>query len=276
MIDKIKIKYYMPKILTAVSIGGVFVTAALSARAAFKYEEATQEPCDKKKEALKAAVPPLVSASVTVGAMALSKQIDAKTIAGLSAAYAALSAKEYNEIHTIKDSLEPEEYKKIAPKIDIPQNASVAIVDDDGKIFVEPTSGLLIKIEESHVMEAFYKLNRNFQLRGGLASLYELLRMMGVKRRDIKRFGLEWTEFIGWGDICCNDGFAWIDFFTDEYRPDGYFEICYPCPPVAICNDPPVNVLDICHFDREDVKDVTLSRDDLKMIKDEIRDGEVA
>lgn len=265
-INKYKIRQKLPSILTLVSCAGVAATGILSAKAMYDYisDNRAKEGEIDLERAVKVAIPPVAVGAATIGSFILCREIDKKTIAALSMATATM----------IEHSKECPK-KRIEQKLKDP--ADTCVVDEDGELYFEEVSGLLIKARPSTIQEAKYKLNRNYQLRGGLASLYEFLRMIGVKKKDIRKYDAQWTEYVGWypetPDL--GDELYWIDIYE---AVDGRVKLLgFHVAPMPICYDAPRYVMDICRCDEEDLEGLYLDRGEnvTDQIAKEIRDEEI-
>lgn len=283
MINRYTIMRYGPTIGTIAACIGVVATGILSARAYKKYKEACEYPCDKRVEAVKAAIPPVIAGAATIGAFVLVRRADNKAIAALSASTAILSKQLADTNNAVRDIYGQEGYEKVCDQVHNHYDPDDAIILEDGEntnLYYEPNTELYFRASNETVRSAFERLNRNYQLRGGLASLYEWLRFLGIKKRDIKRKGLEWTEYIGFiTEVLDADGMCWIDDAQSKDYVDGrdVIHIDWMAPLYPICIDPPVKVHEICHTDADDVEDLYLgSRDDVsEQIRQEIQDDQI-
>ena len=235
-INRYSLRKAMPAILTGLACIGVVATGIMSARAGARVTKRfSEEVIPTKKEKVKiivkeAAIPTVIGAG-TIASFIFARQADKKVIAGLSAAVADLST---NVVDETSSQLYMDREGDIKPDV---------ILDDDGELYYEPTTDIFIKAKHETIMEAFYKVNRNYQLRGGVASLYELFRMMGITKKKINELGLQWSEYVGWhGGWAEQYGYNWVDFYTEGMEDDKgevFSEIILPFPPMPICVDPP-------------------------------------
>lgn len=273
-INRYKIRDAMPGILTTTACIGVVATGVSSAYAMKRYIEKMKEPCDPVMEAIKSAAVPTLIGVGTIASFIFVRKADKAVIAGLSAAAASLGAN-VNETTKQFAKVEPdaEKFNKRLSEMD-----PDIIIDEDGEIFLCDYLELYFKVKRESLDKALYKLNRNFQLRGGLASFYEYLRLLGVKRCDIRDYDIEWTKYVGWNfEWLCDSGIVWIDGYAGENGKDGHNIFGFEEPPMPICCDPPRFVMDLCNVDEEDLKTICLSEADdiLLEIEAEIMDKEV-
>lgn len=258
-LNQITIMKAMPTILTGISIVGVPLTGIFSARAMKKYLEATEEPSNNLVEAIKAGALPTAIGVGTILSFIFARKADKAAITGLSASMAVLSEELYATKKAIKDEYGEDALKKIEREIHEKQvnPDDILVVDEDGELFLEPVANIWLRIDPSTPTDARYRLNRNYTLRGGVCSLYEYYRLMGVRKDDIYDFGIDWIKYIGWHADCLNnDDVYWVDCFiypvTDD--PDGnYYVIDWGYFPIPICCDPPEYVMEMCHMYKDDL-----------------------
>lgn len=248
-INKYKLRQKLPGFLTFTACAGVIATGILSAKAMYDYirdNDADDGEIDVER-AVKVSILPAAVGAGTIASFIFARKIDKATIAALSTATASV-------INQSQTSIK----KQAAKKFKTPDNCCV--VDEDGELYFEPITGLLIKASPLHIKEGMYKLNRNYQLRGGLASLYEFFRLIGVKKKDIRDKDTMWSEYIGWTAEMskCDLDVCWIDIYTDKTN-DGNI-IAFHINPMPICYDVPRFVMDICHCDEEDLQELYLDR----------------
>lgn len=263
---------YGPTVGTVVASLGVIATGILSARAMYRYMRKLEEPCDVKVEALKEAALPAAVAAATISTFALVRTADKKVIAGLSAAVAAASSQVSDITNTVYEELPPEKAEELMAKVDakrgMADDKDVIVLDPDGALYFEPYTGIKIRAYSETIKDGFYKLNRNYQLRAGLASLYELFCMMGVKQKEISDRKLEWTKYIGWYCMWLSeDGFSFIDWHSAEEVSEDmngkYHAIVFDTPLMPICADPPDVVHMICHTEDKDLTELEYDKDDV-------------
>lgn len=253
IINKYKLREKLPGFLTLTACIGTIATGILSAKAMYDY---MHENKAKKGEidletAIKCAVLPTVVGAGTIASFIFARRADKATIAALSMA----AAKAMDGAKKIpKEVVE----KKAVDKIETPKDCCV--VDEDGEYYYEQNSDILIKAKPSTIQEGNYKLNRNYQIRG-IASLYEHLRLIGVKKADILDRKAEWTEVVGWNSARMDDqGLCWIDIFIeDTFRP-GVHIIHYQEYPMPIAYDVGREVMDRCCCDEDDLLGYDLDR----------------
>lgn len=277
-INRYQIKRALPTITTIGACVGVVATGVWSAKAMYDYMQGVDTSLEAK---LKAAVGPTLCGLVTMGLMAFTRTMDAKAIAGLAAAEA-VAAKQVSDLQcAIKEVVDEETLNKVNDKVAEYHEKDyghrfVAIVGENAvgaEIYYDPNIDLYFRATNEIVRSAFERLNRNYQLRGGLASCYEWLRFLGITKAQIDEFGLDWTEWVGWHrKFMDENGFSWID--DVQTREDQCIVIDWMFPFMPITSDPPKYIHDKCHTDEADTEDLD-TNDILDMIKVEIHDNDV-
>ena len=246
-LNKTTIRKAAPGILTAIACIGVIASDILSARAALRVQKELHEnPPKTKKEAVKVvakeSIAPVAASTVSIASFIFARQIDKKVVLGLSAAVAALS-------DTNRERQQNDYGKTWEPDFGVDVE-----MDPDGEVFYISDADIWVRATPLRMEQAKNKLNKNYQLRGGLASLYEYLRMIGIPKKRIRELGLDWTEFTGWsGAWEFVQGYSWVDVW--EMERDGFIDVYMPFPPMPICSDPPKYVRDISGYEAEDLKD---------------------
>ena len=259
-INRYKIRDAMPTILTATACIGVVATGVSSAMAMKQYIKKTEEPCDYIKEAIKSAAIPTLIGAGTIASFIFARKADKAVIAGLSAAVASLSSRGSSKKALVEHTSE---------KLD---NMAVDIVvDEDGDVFINEYLNCSFRVKKDTLEKALYSINRNYQLRGGIASVYEYLRLMGVKKTDIYDQFLEWTKYVGWNYEYYGDFSSWIDGYVSEKD----HEFGFQDTPMPIVADVPKKVMNICHVDEQDLETLELYQSDdiLPEIESNIRDA---
>lgn len=286
-INRYTIKYYAPTILSALGYIGIAVTGILSFRAKGKYEEYQEkDPFDKTKNVVKAALPPVIAGAATTACFAISRNMDRKTIAALGASTAALSAQIAEMKKVMEEKLTEEQYNDIYDEYvnSVSDPERTIVIDPDGILYFEEYSNIYFRAKESTVLVALLHINHNYQVRGGIASLYEFFRVLGVTKADIKRFDLGWTEYIGWHANLLNgmyNQFTIEHIFVDEDKyveGESFVTLEWDVPLTPICEDPPSIVSAITGMTRDDINsygELMYTREDVKCIKQDILDSEV-
>lgn len=246
-----------PAIFTVLSGVGLIATAISSGYAAIKLKEDLKQfdgdvavkTSDVLKVVAKDVAIPVACAAGTYGCFLAARSFDKKTIAALSAGLGTALPR-ITSTDEDGNPLIKRKGSNIKPDV---------IIDENGKLFLEPIADVMIKMSDTTFLLAREAVNRNYQLRGGVASLYEFYRLIGVKKKDIKRLGIDWIKYIGWSyEWVVADGYAWIDMHTssmNESMPEyDYNYICYNPGLMPICVNPPRVVKDLCHCEVEDIK----------------------
>lgn len=241
-------------LLTGLSFIGVVATGITSGYAGIKLkedlaqfdDEVSVSTADILEVVVKDLAIPITCGTATIGCFAAARYVDKKTILGLSAAVASMSPKLY--------SLDNKGIVTKKPKTNVKADI---VIDPDGGLYLEPITDVMIQMTPETFKDAREKTNRNFQLRGGVASLYEFFRMLGVKKKDIKRLGIDWIKYIGWSlEWMDPDGYRWIDMVVGPINETeyGYSYICFTPSLMPICVNPPRVVKDITHCEVEDIE----------------------
>lgn len=280
----VNLSRYGPSIGTGLACIGVVATGVLSARAMAKYIESDIYPGEERKEFLKCFALPIAVGMATIGTFCAVRYVDKKTIAGLGASVAALSTQLSQTKAAIEEEYGEEALRKVENRVNkmrMIDDDDVIILDPDGALYFEETTGIKFVAYSERVKEAAYKINRNYQIRGGFASLYEYLRMLGIKKKDISDRDLDWTKYIGWHAYwLIMDDMSWIDYisYKDNTIPgmEDYILLSFFTPLMPICTNPPDKVHMLCHTDEEDLSELELDKDDVDTeISMEIKDNYV-
>lgn len=297
-INRYQIKRALPTITTALACAGVVGTGVWSAKAMYDYMQGVDTSTGAK---IKAAAGPAGCALLTMVLMVLTRTMDAKAIAGLAAAEAAIAKQLSDTNRAIKDLYGEAGYHDISDKVAEYQDKDkgidsrrandveyldttgrLVVIDDtdDAVLYYEQNLEIYILAKPLTIANAFKSLNRNYQIRGGLASYYEWLRFLGVKKYDIKRLGLDWTEWVGWhAQFMMEDGQFYIDEVISDAKEDEngvlVHTIGWAAPFMPICADPPAYIHDMCKTDEQDTEYLD-DNDILNDIKAEIQDDAVA
>lgn len=241
-----------PAIFTVLSGVGLITTAVSSGYAALALKRDLEELKDdvavKKSDVVKTIAKdiaiPTACATATFGCFMAARECDKKTILALSAGLGTALPKLYPD----EDGKPVTKHLGVDPDI---------IIDPDGGLYLEPITDVMIQMTPETFKDAREKTNRNFQLRGGVASLYEFFRMLGVKKKDIKRLGIDWIKYIGWSlEWMDPDGYRWIDMVVAPINETeyGYSYIYFTPSLMPICVNPPRVVKDITHCEVEDIE----------------------
>lgn len=228
-----KVKQNSPTILTCIASVGVIAVAVLSAKAAPKAVKIVEEEkqkrgieCSSTKESIaynikfgwKPYIPVVVTAASTIVCIFSANSLSKKQQAALTSAYMMLesSYKEYR--NKVKDIYGEEADKEIINAI-----VKEKLVDtkwnsfnenDEKLLFFEPHHDSFFELTLADVQNAFYCVNRNFQLRG-FSTLNELYEFLGIEE-------IPSGDYIGWScDAYIEDGLApWIDFVLEDAELD--------------------------------------------------------
>lgn len=276
-INRYTLKKALPTITTAAACGGIFLTGFLAAKEMRDYMNGVDTSTASK---VKHALPPVLAGLGTMSLVIFTRCYDAKVIASFAAAETVF-AKQLNDTHhAIKELYGEEALYNVKNKVcdyqDVDCEKREITIEEgpDVQIYYEPNLDLYFKCTNETIRSAFERLNRNYQIRGGLASLYEWVRFLGITKDNIHALGLDWCEWVGWhGKFMCENGFSWIDDI--QHNEGECIVIDWMCPFMPISCDPPVYIHNMCHtdeFDTEDLDDNSI----LEEIRSEIQDEMVA
>lgn len=250
------LKKYSPTILTYVGIVGVVATAVATGKAVSKAEKVLGKEKEIKgqkltqKEAIKTAAPiyitPVLIGVSTIACILGANILNRRSQASLMSTYALLSTsyKEYKdklktlygeEVHKhVVESLAVEKAKGVQNNEGcLLHNHSLELECADAHetyLFYDEWSGRYFESTIENLMNAEYRINRNFVLRG-YAFLRELYDFLGLDETD---FG----NTAGWA--VCDDEVYWLDFYHRKVSLDDNLE-CYI---VECMYEPSVNFLD--------------------------------
>lgn len=234
-----KLKRASPTIFSAVSIAGVFVTSALSAKGALdlsKKDDRSAPPITRAKCFVTCFAPAVLTGAATSACIICSDRLNKKTQASLLSAYAVLrkSYEEYKE--AVKEELGEEAElsvrKNISKKsLQKDQPETPEWIDSSGAVlFYDEFSDRYFYRTMLEVLDAEYQLNRKFTL-FGYASLNDFYNLLGLKETEFGE-AVGWSVYLGSTDY----GYQWIDFehhLFEEDDPDApdYYLIHMPFPP---------------------------------------------
>lgn len=205
-------------IFTAISCVGVVATAALSFRAGLKYEKFLEG--DIKEKAL-IAVPPIVTGAVAIGASIAAHKVNAKAIAGLTAAVA-LGTDRLNALKdAVKEKCEDKEAGDILARAsEIENERHMEDLEEAPRLYRIDWTGKPIYFEAlpTTVLNALSQMNRelvDFHTGSGIASVEQFLDLVNHKELSAKKYGN-----IGWStDILELDwDMTWLDFYITKRK----------------------------------------------------------
>lgn len=272
---KIFNKANLPIVGTIASCVGVGLAMGFAAKAGWDCHKIYISGDGTKIDMAKKCIVPLIFGGGTIALIGVTTGHYRKTVAGLGTAVAALSSQVADINAATKEIVGEEKFNEIGEKVDTKRgikdwqdDSSVIVLDPDGALYFDQLTGLKVRAFSETILNGFYKLNRNYQLRGGYATVYELYRMWGVKKADIKRLGLEWTNYIGWHEYFLSmDGMSFIDWhpYEGEVMDTGehYHCINYDSYLTPVCMDPPEIVHSICHTDPEELEELLMEKEDV-------------
>lgn len=210
-------------ILSGVACIGVVATGILAGRSALKAEEVLKEKKPEGKwETFKAVapsyIPPIAVGAATIACIVLSHRLDAKTIAGLSAA-AAASEEGYRRFKgKVKDILGEEKVHEIEAEIAKEDWGAYPPLPTDGTgekaLYYDSFSKRYFRCTPDRLTEAIYHLNRNFQLRG-YSYLNEFYQFIGIEDCEV-------GDICGWSQEWFWEGGLqpWIDIWIQDKKAD--------------------------------------------------------
>ncbi len=239
------LKRHFPTILACVGAAGVVATAVLSAKAATKADELIKSDSKKnhdgdpyaytKTEAVKSAWKCYIP-TITVGTIAIvcifgSNVLNRRQQAALASAYTLVSAAYTDYRNKVKELYGEETHQKIMESIASEKAEKVYIsapsfandsyldfgdADGETRLFYDSFSNRYFESTIPRVLQAEYRLNRNFMFAGSssLNNFYEFL-------------GLETTDFgstVGWSTF--DDDIYWIDFNHSKIELEDGLECC--------------------------------------------------
>ena len=247
----------MPTILTVTACTCVVGTGVTAGIAGMQYQNDISEGEPKLRSFFKRFWLPAAFGAGAITSFCFARAADKAMIAGLSAGLSG----------TVSRLEAPE----------IPDDGTLplgtVILDEDGDLYYEKIGGLFIKMTETTYYCGIARINKNFTNRG-VCSLYELYRMFGITKRDIKENGLEWTKYVGWfwEDVMIDKEMIWLDSFVS--KEDGYKELVINDPMTPLTANVPTWIHDICGTDVDEV-DNKFGSDDrvVQEIACDIQDG---
>ncbi len=216
---RISIRKAGPLIATGLACAGVIVTALLAAKKAPEVQEAVEEarlerggslkPVEVVKAVAPSAWPVCAVAAGTIACIVGIQAMNQRQQASLVAMYgvAAKSLSKYDS--KIKELFGDDAPSKVKTAIaqDPANETHIANPVGDACLFYDMISGRYFTSTMLAVRDAEYHFNRNFILRGGIASLNELYDFLGLDQ-------VEEGDIAGWElcELADFYGYEWIDF----------------------------------------------------------------
>lgn len=217
-------------IFTVVSCVGVVATAALSFRAGLKYEKFLEGDV---KEKAKIAGPAVAAGVVAIGASVAAHKVNAKTIAGLTAAVA-LGTERLNALKdAVKEKCDDQNASDILTRAsEIETEKHIADSEEALRWYRLDWIGKPLYFEStpSAVLHGLNLMNKelaDFQVGGGVATIGYFLNLVGHSELSNKKL-----ENAGWSrDILDLDyDMNWVDFFVTKckkkHRGKEVWDIC--------------------------------------------------
>ena len=255
-LNMVKVKRYLPAVLTGISVLGVGVTAYTSYKAGrekFCIDNFGDDQDDdqKKKDTVKAFIPMAISSSVTIAAIIFNQRMNARQKAELTASVMCLTKvindyqmeihdrledKQANEIDKAVYDRNPQFLDKVEEVTNITFTDYGCLTCDSvdlgcggDQLFYDPYADRWFRSSLLAVTAAEYHLNRNFNLRG-YCTLEEFYGFLGLGMPDE-------FESIGWESmkVCDEQGSYWLDFghnyVTDRGNEEPFYELFYVFEP---------------------------------------------
>ena len=233
--SKIKMQKNAPVIFTGLTIAGVVVTAALSARAGWKAKEKLdhiEKVRDDKptkfqyaRVGVTCAIPPAIAMGTTIALAITNHRINQETQQNLIAGYILLDKtfREYRQ--RIRNEFGFEKEKEI---YDICSGKAEPVEQEEKPLFYDTYGKRFFNLSWEEIMDAEYQINRSFILRGhvSLNDFYSFLGLDWIVEGEDKG----WSEYIGETTY----GYRWIDFehrFTTTDDGLECYILDYPFPP---------------------------------------------
>lgn len=196
-----------PVLLTAIGVAGTVGTAILTHRAATKAERLIVDrgvpvvSGNYRKDTLrfvwKFYIPPVVSGTVTVGAVVLANRIGTKRAAALAAAYT-ISEKAYNEYRDkVIEKIGENEERKVRTEIvedrvrrTPPSEGNVLMVGEGDHLFMEMYTGRYFRSSMETVRRAVNDINYQINTEG-YASISDFYQRIGLANTAV-------SDEMGW------------------------------------------------------------------------------
>lgn len=210
-------------ILAVAASVGVVATAIETGKATIKTEKLVELNKDvpeygmkeKVKDCWQFYIPAVVLGAGTIGCIIGSNMLSRKEIASLSAAYMALG-KTYQEYRRqVTERIGSEAEADILEKSKVEEPAE----EDKQLLCYEPFSNRYFHATEAELYDAFYQVNRDFNLNGEVSinNLYSYLGLDYLPEKDD----------VGWcSDYMINEWeYFWIDFVANKQTTDDGLEV---------------------------------------------------
>lgn len=204
-----------PVLLTAIGVAGTIGTAVLTHRAATKAEQLRQQEYDDRlavtgltgfvkptrkenfQRSWKLYIPPVISGTVTIGAIVMANHIGTKRAAAMAAAYT-ISEKAYTEYREkVVEKLGEKEENNIRNSIvedrvrkDPPAEGNVMFLGDGDHLFIEMYTGRYFRSSREKVQKAVNEVNYMINTHG-YASVSEFYREIGLPVTSV-------SDSVGW------------------------------------------------------------------------------
>ena len=211
---------------TLLSIGasvGVVLTAIETGKATIKAEKLVELNKDvpeygmkeKVKDCWQFYIPAAVLGAGTIGCIIGSNVLSRKEIASLSAAYVALGKSYQQYRRQVAERIGSEAETDILEKSKVEEPAE----EDKQLLCYEPFSNRYFHATEAELYDAFYQVNRDFNLNGEVSinNLYSYLGLDYLPEKDD----------VGWcSDYMINEWeYFWIDFVANKQTTDDGLEV---------------------------------------------------
>lgn len=221
-----RIKKYLPTVLTCLGVGGVIATVVTTINSTCKATELISSETNESIEEISADVkkqivcmysaPFLIGVS-TISCIVGSNVLNKRTQASILSAYSLLHASFTEYKAQVKEEFGVEGEKKV--RENIAKQKIDETSDKDGGIWFEDCFlGMPFESTIEQVQKAEYELNRTFILRG-YVSLYDFYSYLGIPETSMaKMFGWSYDIGVAWG-------YEWIDFTHEKTMDDKGREI---------------------------------------------------
>ena len=211
---------------TLLAIGasvGVVLTAIETGKATIKAEKLVElnkdvpeyDMKEKVKDCWQFYIPAAVLGAGTIGCILGSNALNKKQIASLTAAYMALGKSYQQYRRQVAEHIGSEAEADILEKSKVEEPAE----EDKQLLCYEPFSNRYFHATEAELYDAFYQMNRDFNLNGEVSinNLYSYLGLDYLPEKDD----------VGWcSDYMINEWeYFWIDFVANKQTTDDGLEV---------------------------------------------------
>lgn len=226
-----KLRKYIPTILSIIGVGGVIATSALTAKATLKskdiFEKEDLTKFEKAKNASRNYIPAVCIGLGTATCIITANILNIKNQAAIISASGFIADSFTTYKSKVKELYGEEAHQNIVNAImvekaedkkiyyaDICGNGCLEFGNKEEKhVFYLTCADIFFESTVTKVIQAEYHLNRNYMLRG-FAPLAELYEFLGLNPNDIPDIGWNMelqdrAENLGWAS---EDGLYWIDF----------------------------------------------------------------